>query len=91
MEQMSYVVGDSRTEGDNVIINVTISNKNLKNVYRDMLKYLDAENPLITAVQNTPNNQVSSNVEVKMKKDKGVWKILIDKKLSGAVSGGSWQ
>lgn len=91
MEQMSYVVGNSRTDGDNVIINVTISNKNLKNVYRDMLKYLDAENPLIAAVQNTPNNQVSSTVVVKMKKDKGIWKIFIDRKLSEAVSGGAWK
>jgi hypothetical protein len=91
MEQMSYVVGDSRTEGDDVIINVTISNKNLKNVFRDMMKYLDAENPLVAAVQNTPNNQVSSNVEVKMKNDKGTWKVLIDKKLSEAVSGGAWR
>jgi len=90
MEQMSYVVADSRTEGDNVIINVTISNKDLKHVYYDMMKYLDAENPLIAAVQNTPNNQISLDVEVKMKNDEGAWKILINKKLSEAVSGGSW-
>ena len=90
VEKMTYVIDDSRTENGNVIINVTISNKDLHKVYTDMFNYLDAENPLITAIKNTANNQVTNSVEVIMKQDKGTWKIVIDKKLSEAVSGGCW-
>jgi len=88
IEYMTFEIDSILEDGNNAIIECNISNRDLSNV--DLIKYSDADNPLIEAIKNTKNNQISFNVSISLQKDEEIWKVVVDDSLRLAISGGHW-
>lgn len=85
---LSYEIGEVNENEDSATVQMKITNQDLSNVYKDILRYKDADNPLIEAVKNANSKIVTTDLQIKLNKTSGIWKIEMDGPLMNALCGG---
>lgn len=87
----SYDIGEVKENGSVTTAQVKITNRDLSNVYKDILHYKDADT-LIEAIKNSDKNcdnkMVTTNLKITLNKTDGMWKIQTDTALAEALCGG---
>lgn len=84
----SYDIGEVKENGNVTTAQVQITNRDLSNVHKDILRYTDADNPLIEAIKNSDNKMITTNLKITLNKTDGIWKIQMDTALTDALCGG---
>nr|WP_207715330.1 hypothetical protein [Clostridium saccharoperbutylacetonicum] len=85
---LSYEIGEVNENDDLATVKIKITNRDLSNVYNDILHYKDSDNPLIEAIKNANSKMVTSDLKITLNKTSGIWKIKMDKSLMNAICGG---
>ncbi|AZV58539.1 hypothetical protein [Clostridium sp. AWRP] len=86
--KFSYDIGEVKENGNVTTAQVKITNRDLSNVEKDMLRYTNADNSLIEAIKNSDNKMVTTNLKITLNKTDGMWKIQMDAALADALCGG---
>ncbi|WPC42186.1 hypothetical protein [Clostridium sp. JS66] len=84
----SYDIGEVKENGNVTTAQVKITNRDLSNVEKDMLRYTNPGNPLIEAIKNSDNKMITTNLKITLNKIDGIWKIPMDEALTDALCGG---
>ncbi|AKN33401.1 membrane protein [Clostridium carboxidivorans P7] len=84
----SYDIGEVNENGNVTTVQVKITNRDLSNVDNDIVRYADADNPLIEAIKNSDNKMITTNLKITLNKIDGIWKIQMDEALTDALCGG---
>lgn len=77
-----------KENGNVTTAQVKITNRDLSNVDKDILRYTDSDNPLIEAIKNSDNKMITTNLKITLNKMDGIWKIQMDDALTDALCGG---
>ena len=87
-EDFSYKIGDVKENGDTATVPIQITNRDLSNVWKDILRYRDADNPMTEAVKNSDHKLVTVNTEITLKKTNGAWMVQMNHTLINSLCGG---
>ncbi len=85
---LSYDIGEVNENEDSATVQIKITNRDLSNVYKDILSYKDAHNPLIEAIKNANSKMITTDLKITLNKTSGIWKIEMDGPLMDALCGG---
>lgn len=86
--KLSYEIGEVNENEDSATAQIKIINRDLSNVDKDILRYKDADNPLIEAIKNANSKMVTTDLKITLNKTSGIWKIEMDRSLMNALCGG---
>lgn len=86
---LSYKIEEVNENKDSATAEVKVTNRDLSNIDNDILRYKDADDPLIEAVKNTDSKKmVTTDLKIALNKTNGIWKIKMDGPLMNALCGG---
>ncbi|BCZ46213.1 hypothetical protein psyc5s11_22800 [Clostridium gelidum] len=85
---LSYEIGEVNENEDLATVKIKITNRDLSNVYKGILRYKDSDNPLIEAIKNANSKMVTTDLKITLNKTGGIWKIEMDAHLMDALCGG---
>lgn len=85
---LSYEIETTDEQKDTTMITCQIKNKDFRNL--DMERYVDAENPMVSAIKNSNADILTQKIDIKLEKVDNQWQIMIDDNFTNAISGGHW-
>ncbi|RGB69748.1 hypothetical protein [Provencibacterium massiliense] len=104
VENFSYELGEVTEDGDSAVIKTKVTNANMSTLFNDLMAFAmeqavtgetdeakinqAVEDKVIELVGTAKENPVTAEVDVRLTKANGVWKVEMDENLLDAVMGG---